>query len=1485
MECNLVPCSAMELGVPMKMDRIYTRILFLLCLFMACSAIASEISPFYFSRISATDDEGQYNEWQRLIKYKLWGTGVNDEGIVFNNQDIHISDSVGYSGSATGSFIIRNDKHSIGGPLAFGGWFSNNTGEDSILTGPSHFGKDISIETNAYNNNNVAWFGSVCSDKNSYKSFDKALARGKGTIDCSPSAVPEIDSTLDVPQVDWDYDGFSLVHEGDWIFSKSTGLARNAAVSVIDIPMGTDYYDILVTGNLDVQDGCDTLYINNPGNRNVRIFIKGALKIASAMHNIVILNDMGETVSNRDYAGNLVIYSQGDIQFPAQECIYQGTYISGGFISFMQHYSFAGQILAKKVSIDAHFKAGDFRYVPFNPPVINLAPSSMAYEDHWETGDTVMLELSKDPPTQVTFDYCFELKTADKCDGLKDDPDCFDANYNDVLNNKYNTSTRHAEGIVDIPLCGESTARGVFEQGSRTLKNPIVLYAVDDPYEEEDENVSIKVFNLSAAIVPTGNRNPDASYTMFYTIVDNDKRPTSKDTVVVAKVNETLNVDKFPAYAADGVTPLLNYYVSIRDIPEKGTLTYNGKAVAVGDSIPADPTTGKISGLIFEPVKDAYGTPYAEIGFDLCKPKTDGLCATGNTMSINVVSVQYFVKENAPVDTVVGVLEDMRVSGPLTCSIVSGDAGTTFSFGTETSLVLKSELDFETKPSYGFFVKCSNGTAYDSTIVSVTVIDVNEPPAIHDTTFHVKENQPAGSVVDTLPVLDEDKNIEFLKNKLTIIGGDVDKYAIGESSGVITTKVALDYEADKFDTVIVLVEDPDGNKDTATVIIAVDNIVEIPKITVTRAETPDTVWNYPSDTLYINRTEITLSWEADNIPQPDTTVKDLHEGYNTVVLTYYDKTQDRGTQATIVIFVCTRTPDIKVSADVKPVVADNIYTIVEQVPASDTSYYVNKVDNTILVDIKTPILDATYTDSTCNYKTENISISAKLDTLKIEAAPYKKMEEIVKANLIADIIPPEGATIANANDSLMLVTYQTKAGGETVTVSYYTDSKGDIVKDASGTEVMTVSFETTDAVGKTITMSYQADAMTGNLIEQWNGGSYIVTYPYTDKAGKKVDISYFVNTSGKVMKNEEGNTGFEVAYDYTDSTFGNTCHRSIFVVLDTIKPVVEILTPEDGSKVSANFVTVVWTVNDEKQDSLNTQGLVKGTNPIIRIYRDKAGNEASATSIVVLKNPKDISISVEKSVTLMDEDRLEKYYSVGEPPKKNQNFAVSIYNNAKDAEDEVLIGGNMKTQEGSGKAPYPGLEDHLGPTLTIDVKVPVANAVGGLATFDDILASDGLVSLDGVDAQGGKKMAPQQYVDEYCLDEFKDTFKGDYSKINLYDSKLSVHVWIFTNLGAYVDDYSFTVDMNDPDYANKAGMLSMYFELKPDRDGNVRTKDGKLMATGAYVYKTEVTMRTKLQCTMPPISDDMPKANLKGATRKVSDDMLRPFGYKRPKIK
>jgi hypothetical protein len=228
---------------------------------------------------------------------------------------------------------------------------------------------------------------------------------------------------------------------------------------------------------------------------------------------------------------------------------------------------------------------------------------------------------------------------------------------------------------------------------------------------------------------------------------------------------------------------------------------------------------------------------------------------------------------------------------------------------------------------------------------------------------------------------------------------------------------------------------------------------------------------------------------------------------------------------------------------------------------------------------------------------------------------------------------------------------------------------------------------------------------------------------------------------------------------------------------------------------------------------------------------------------------------------------------------------VTFYNNKKKGETEAVVGIKGKAKDGSGEEPYPGLEGHLGPTLTVDARVPVANALGGLATLDDIISSDGQVALDGVDAANSRKVSVSEYVENYCTDEFKKSMKSDYSKMNLYWTTIRVKVWVYSNTGVFADYYTFDYDLDDPDYVNDAGLLKFFFELKPDENGDVRTKDGRLYGTGAYLFKTEVKMTSKLRCDLPtsPEEEESVKANKKrNAVIRSSDELLKSFGYRRP---
>ena len=450
-----------------------------------------------------------------------------------------------------------------------------------------------------------------------------------------------------------------------------------------------------------------------------------------------------------------------------------------------------------------------------------------------------------------------------------------------------------------------------------------------------------------------------------------------------------------------------------------------------------------------------------------------------------------------------------------------------------------------------------------------------------------------------------------------------------------------------------------------------------------------------------------------------------------------------------------------------------------------------------------------------------------------------------------------------------------------VTVSYVTDSKGNVLKQAvvnakgkvDSVEVITVSYETV-IDGKTVTVSYQADALTGKALYVDGNGSFIaskdvdsssgifkVSYDYVDKkTGKTLQLTYVVDKKGNLVKNPEGDRGYQMSYTYVDK-YGNVAEQAVFVVLDQTLPTVEILYPVEKQVIRSNFVKVQWTIDGVEQDTLVMQGLEKGPNVIVRFYKDKAGNEAYDSVIVIMKDSKDIDISVEQPVTIVTKDKVDEYYAVN-PPKKGETFAVSIRNPSTEEEVETLIGGSFKTQSGSGEEPYPGVKGskHLGPTLALDVKLPTVSGVGGLATLDDLILPNGRISnkgigidtakLDDAAKASYKEYTVEEYVSQFCEDGTE--IPSDLSKFNLYNITLKTRVWVYTSLGNFVNEFSFTQEFDNPDYANEAGLTQMFFEMKPDKDGFVHAKNKKLMATGAYVYKVEAKLKNHLRCSVPP---------------------------------
>jgi hypothetical protein len=452
----------------------------------------------------------------------------------------------------------------------------------------------------------------------------------------------------------------------------------------------------------------------------------------------------------------------------------------------------------------------------------------------------------------------------------------------------------------------------------------------------------------------------------------------------------------------------------------------------------------------------------------------------------------------------------------------------------------------------------------------------------------------------------------------------------------------------------------------------------------------------------------------------------------------------------------------------------------------------------------------------------------------------------------------------------------------------YGDSEGNLMDDVPSSSSSKPT-SSTSKKGDSSSSSKKDDSKDSDEVDLKTGvGAFTVTYDAKGVEGNKATVSYVIDEKGKIVANDEGDRGYLVTYTYTNK-YGNSADKSVFMVLDKIKPFVKIISPSENDVVYANYVDVDWCIsidgdkdNCVKQDTLNFESLHKGVNTIKRIYRDKAGNEMVAEVSVMMKKAKDVNIDLEKPMILVSIDSVDKYYS-SNPPEEDQSYAVSILNPTTHKEKEVVKGFDGDTKKGSGDEPYPGYDGHIGPTLKIDLKLPVATSVGGLATLDDIIINGDMVVLDEVDAADAKKMDVKEYVKEYCSDEFQKEFKSlkDYSKATLYESKAHVKLWFYTTGGQFIDKFSFDYDVDDPEYVDKAGLVKFFFEMKPDISGELRDKSGRLYGTGPYIVKTKVDLRSKQRCIVPPVTE---KSKI-GDVLKSSDEMMKRFGYRRPVLR
>lgn len=1493
-----------------------------LVLAIAGVASAASVWPLEFSGVGNTTDqekETQQAYWNKLMTFKMWGT----EGITMGHAST--PDSNGAIGTAINGMTLYNGEHNLGGPIYVGGGITFGDGPDAFLSGP------VRVTENFASGQNInSFYGTYCIEGSATKANGKDLANdfarvidGKDSVlgrlfqgatdattgACSYDSVPAVPEYLSIPTVPASTDlGYGTVIDvvtGDFVVSGTR---------IIDVPnikiVGTDtlkMYDLYIDGDVKLQAG-SKLYIRMESPRSLlRIFLNGTVDAASSSQIQVVYVDslaqyVGTTwtnvteskyVDNKEYAGNVLFHCKKDIDWSSMngESFFQGSFLTTGTLKVGSNLVLAGQLLGNKLDIGHDFKGDDFRYVPFDPPVLNTAEGVKTYLVEGHAKDTVKIALDKEATTLIDFEYCFAF------DGVIDekDPDGYAAR-GDIT-------------TAGIPLYNgtecENPGKAYFDIGSKNLRTPIILTAKDDKIDEGTdskpgkETFRIIIQNLNAATLKDGSH--DGYITLE--ISDPDLLPLTFEKTILNAIDENPKNDT-PIDTLRGVHGIVgcpsckyslsdtSHYSDFITVDEDGT-------VRVKDSTKFD----------FETIQSIDIQVHVEDVDNNMKADTTVIIPINNVNETPILDKQEFdVDEHLDPGTLVGTLvwgeHDSLPAFRQDVFVVIDGAADVFDVSSAGVITTRIELDYETMDTtYSIVVKLvdkNDPNLFDIDTVVVHVHNVNETPKITTDTLYVTENSKKGTDVGVVEATDPDfndtKTFVLIKDDSGCLEMDAD------GSVKVKSDNCLDREKTPTVQITVKVTDAGGLSHTKNITVVVKDVPG-PTIDIVEASNEDTTWKYP-EIIYTNRDSLNLCWEV-NKKNKDCGDTILKPGENKICKEVCDVDGFEGcAKDCFIAYYSDVSPVVTIDAGGDQILASNIYTIVEQPAAGDTSVYVkDSVRNvTVYITDYDPI----------NGETRDTLYFEKVDITKMVSVPQSTYDAlsstVAKQTVSLDELAPN-TTRTPINGTNVLNSYPTKVGGMDVTVSYVTDSKGNVLKQAvvnakgkvDSVEVITVSYETV-VDGKTVTVSYQADALTGKALYVDGNGSFIaskdvdsssgifkISYDYVDKkTGKTLELTYVVDKNGKLVKNPEGDRGYQMSYTYVDK-YGNVAEQAVFVVLDQTLPTVEILYPVEKQVIRSNFVKVQWTIDGVEQDTLVMQGLEKGPNVIVRFYKDKAGNEAYDSVTVIMKDSKDIDISVEQPVTIVTKDKVDEYYAVN-PPKKGQTFAVSVRNPSTEEEVETLIGGKFKTKSGSGEEPYPGVKGskHLGPTLALDVKLPTVSGVGGLATLDDLILPNGRISnkgigidtakLDDAAKASYKEYTVEEYVSQFCEDGTE--IPSDLSKFNLYNITLKTRVWVYTSLGNFVNEFSFTQEFDNPDYANEAGLTQMFFEMKPDKDGFVHAKNKKLMATGAYVYKVEAKLKNHLRCSVPPF--DGINAKSKGDEFKSNDELLKPFGYKRP---
>lgn len=746
------------------------KIIFLLfCLF--AFALPADVKPFYFDNVP-NDSASQQQEFDYMLKYKLFGRDYIKIG-----NDVEIPDKSGWNG--TSGDLSTGPRLVLGGPVLVGGDIKMSD-QQTLTTGP--------LRGNSFvmgNDNGSVLSGTIClADTNISQNYKNIITRSGGVLADAVSEacneIPQAPNGLSVPTIVWpDTMTQSIVFEG------------NNDIKKIIVPDGEyeDAYDVYLNDITYTLNGQKLVIQMQEGGRLTRIYVKNFTYHDHGEIQVEYRTDEGERLlTPKEYRGNVLIYTDKDISITnSDNQIMEGTIISTGKIYLACNINLAGQLIANQLEIGNTYHGENFIFMPFDKKVIDIDPEINKNGGLRENDSTVAfpIKLSDTASVDVYFTYCFELNE-------------------NVVREDFNT-----EGL-EFPVCGTDPPKQVVIKSGQTYPSDTIKINVkkDDLVELEDTLV-IRINIESGAVLP-GDKTEgilklkitDSEYKNQAPVLDKTQKidPYEEEQLIPPCTGEIgkINVkDEYPAQLTFTITDPSGLFA----IDNSGKIT---------------------TGHVFD-----YETEDTVYVVQVKVTDKEGLADSANyeikiknrqepiTATVDLKDVYEGPKDSiggVPIGTVTGKDADStKVSYKLT------DPTNTFVIDTNGQITIIKDIDYESQNKYPVTVSMSStdGSKKDTSFV-ITIRNVNEPVHVKDTTFTIDENKKG--VIGKVEAWDEDND------KIYYTLSDTVNYSI--SDGKLTLKNPLDYETKKADTLTVYVEDGNNMKDSAKVVIKVNNVNE-----------------------------------------------------------------------------------------------------------------------------------------------------------------------------------------------------------------------------------------------------------------------------------------------------------------------------------------------------------------------------------------------------------------------------------------------------------------------------------------------------------------------------------------------------------------------------------------------------------------------------------------------------------------------------------